>query len=140
MKVAVDTNILVRAAVGDDEHQQKLASEILRESESVAVALPALCEFAWVLSRTYRISPAQVATSIRSLVGASNVECESEAVEAGLVMLDAGGDFADGVIAFEGRRLGGDVFVTFDKESAKLLQRSGARVSLPSAIDLPRTQ
>ncbi len=45
-------------------------------------------------------------------------------------MLVAGGDFADGIIAFEGRRLGGDIFVTFDKKAARLIAETGGRVEL----------
>lgn len=37
------------------------------------------------------------------------------AVEAGLAVLEAGGDFADGIIAYEGNWLGGETFVSFDK-------------------------
>jgi len=48
------------------------------------------------------------------------------AVEAGLAMADAGGDFADGVIAFEGRALGGETFVSFDKKAVRLLRDIGA--------------
>jgi predicted nucleic-acid-binding protein len=44
--------------------------------------------------------------------------------------MDAGGDFADGVIAFEGRRLGGDVFLTFDRQAAKLIAAAGGAVEL----------
>jgi len=38
------------------------------------------------------------------------------AVEAGLAMLEAGGDFADGIMAYEGRWLGGETFVSFNKK------------------------
>jgi predicted nucleic-acid-binding protein len=49
------------------------------------------------------------------------------AVAAGLVMLDAGGDFADGIIAYEGSWLGGEIFVSFDKNAVKLIEaRSGS--------------
>ena len=50
---------------------------------------------------------------------------------AGLAVLEAGGDFADGVIAYEGAKLGGDTFVSFDKQAVKLLQASGASARLP---------
>ncbi len=33
--------------------------------------------------------------------------------------VDAGGDFADGVIAYEGRWLGGETFVSFDRKAAR---------------------
>jgi predicted nucleic-acid-binding protein len=48
-------------------------------------------------------------------------------------MLAAGGDFADGVIAFDGRRLGGDVFTSFDKKALELVAASGGAVYLPGA-------
>ena len=46
-------------------------------------------------------------------------------VDAGLKMLDSGGDFADGVIAFHGRQLGGDTFVSFDKKAVELVKAEG---------------
>lgn len=39
---------------------------------------------------------------IRSLLESAAVRVDRPAIEAGLAMLVAGGDFADGVIAFEG--------------------------------------
>ena len=59
-------------------------------------------EFVWVLRRLYDFQPSDAATAIRALLAAANVEMNRPAVEAGLSMLDAGGDFADGVIAYEG--------------------------------------
>ncbi len=42
------------------------------------------------------------------------------AAEAGLALLDAGGDFADGVIAYESHWLGADTFAPFDNKAVKL--------------------
>ena len=53
MKVAVDTNVLVRAVVRDDPAQADVAATILTDAELIAVALPCLCEFVWVLLRVY---------------------------------------------------------------------------------------
>ena len=47
-------------------------------------------------------------------------------------MLEAGGDFADGVIAFDGRRLGGSVFTSFDRQAVELLAAMGAEAQLLS--------
>lgn len=52
------------------------------------------------------------------------------AVEAGLSILEAGGDFADGVIAYEGIWLGGETFVSFDKHAVKLLTEKGNAAQL----------
>ena len=47
-------------------------------------------------------------------------------------MLDAGGDFADGVIAYEGNWLGADTFVSFDKKAVKLMEAQGVSARLLS--------
>ncbi|MDP2370940.1 MAG: hypothetical protein Q8M25_22280 [Rhodoferax sp.] len=52
------------------------------------------------------------------------------AVEAGLLMLEAGGDFADGAIAYEGRWLGGETFVSFDRKAVSLLMAQGQSARL----------
>ena len=50
------------------------------------------------------------------------------AVDAGLALLEAGGDFADGVIAYEGAWLGGETFVSFDKAAVTSLSELGERI------------
>jgi len=130
MKVAVDTNVLVRAVVRDDPVQASVAAAVLTDAELIAVALPCLCEFAWVLLRVYGFQQADVASAIRALLDAANVQMNRPAVEAGLRVLDAGGDFADGVIAYEGNWLGGEAFVSFDKKAVALLTAQGQSTRL----------
>jgi hypothetical protein len=43
-------------------------------------------------------------------------------------MMASGGDFAGGVIALQGRRLGGQTFSTFHKKAAALIKASGSRL------------
>lgn len=131
MKVAVDTNVLIRAVVRDDARQARAAAKLLMEAELVAVALPCLCEFVWVLRRVYGFSTTDVASAIRALLDAANTETNRPAAEAGLAVLEAGGDFADGVIAFEGRWLGGETFVSFDKNAVALIKAQGQHARLP---------
>jgi len=121
MKVAVDTNVLVRAVVCDDPAAAAVAAKVLNDAELIAVATPCLCEFVWVLHRVYGFQAADAASAIRALLAAANVEANRPAVEAGLSVLEAGGDFADGVIAYEGNWLGGETFVSFDKKAIALL-------------------
>ena len=125
MRITADTNVLVRAAVQDDARQTRLAMEAISSAEKVVLTLPALCEFVWVLSQSYRVDRQAIATSLRNLMSSENVEADISAVEAGLAMLDAGGDFADGVMAFEGRRLGAETFVSFDRKAVALLAAQG---------------
>src|SRR5436190_18196735 len=130
VRITADTNVLVRAVIGDDPHQARIAAEALVGAEIVAVPLPALCEFVWVLLRRYARNTAEVAASIRALADSTNVRLDRPAVEAGLAVLEAGGDFADGVIAFEGRRLGGSMFASFDRRAVELIAATGAETHL----------
>jgi predicted nucleic-acid-binding protein len=132
LRITVDTSVLVRAAVLDDPKQGKLAADLLRGADVIAVSLPALCEFAWVMARGYGRTSDEVLGMIRSLLESSNVRVDRLAVDAGLTALMAGGDFADGVIAFEGRRLGGDVFASFDRKAIRLIAGTGAATYLLS--------
>jgi predicted nucleic-acid-binding protein len=125
MKVAVDTNVLIRAAVRDDQGQTEAAMRIMARAEIVAIAVSCLCEFVWVLRSVYGYRAPSIAKAIRLLLAAENVETDRQAAEAGLAMLDAGGDFADGVIAYEGRWLGAETFVSFDKKAVEMLTSAG---------------
>jgi len=125
VNITADTNVLVRAITGDDAVQSKLAQAELANADMVALALPALCELVWVLSRGYKIPASEIAQTIRRLIDAAAVAVNRPAVEAGLALLEAGGDFADGVIAYEGNWLGAEVFVSFDKKAVELLEAQG---------------
>ncbi|MER8778537.1 type II toxin-antitoxin system VapC family toxin [Mesorhizobium sp. M0977] len=132
MRVTADTDVLLRAYVADDEGQAAVAVDLLAKADIVAVSLQALCEFAWVLARQYQTERENIAAAIRALLNTANVVVNRPAVEAGLSVLDAGGDFADGVIAFDGGWLGGETFVSFDRKAAKLLSAQGQSVQLLS--------
>ncbi|HVN18247.1 MAG TPA: type II toxin-antitoxin system VapC family toxin [Dongiaceae bacterium] len=125
MNIAVDTNVLVRAAVRDHAEQADSATRLMGRAEMVAIAIPCLCEFVWVLRSVYRFRPSDIAKAIRTLLQAENVGTNRPAVEAGLAVLDVGGDFADGAIAYEGRMLGAEIFVSFDKKAVEMLKAQG---------------
>jgi predicted nucleic-acid-binding protein len=130
MKLSVDTNVLIRSAVRDDVKQARIADRVLREATVIAVALPCLCEFVWVLRKLYGFPSSDISAAIKALLVAANVEVNRPAVEMGLAALDAGGDFADGVIAYEGKWLGGETFVSFDKKAVALLTAQGQSARL----------
>jgi predicted nucleic-acid-binding protein len=95
-----------------------------------AVSLPSLCELVWILRQGARLSKEDTASAFRALVDANKVVINRPAVEAGLALLEADGDFADGVIAHEGRWLGGETFVSFDRQAVKLLAAQGQATKL----------
>jgi predicted nucleic-acid-binding protein len=125
MKAIADTNVLVRMIVDDDPAQSQVAVEILESAELVVVGLQALCELVWILHRSFGTSRRDIAVTIRQLLDTEKIIVNRPAVEAGLAVLDAGGDFADGIIAFEGSWLGSDTFVTFDDKASRILTARG---------------
>jgi predicted nucleic-acid-binding protein len=130
MKITPDTNILVRAVVRDDVKQAQAATKLLKEAELIAVSLPCLCEFVWVLRRVYNFGLRDISAALDALLDASNVTVNRPAVDAGLAILNAGGDFADGLIAYEGNWLGAETFVSFDKRAVSLITKQGRQAKL----------
>lgn len=126
MRLAVDTNVVLRYLLADDIKQATTARKVMQEATLIAIALPVLCEVVWNLSRGYKLAGEEIADAITVLIEADNVEVDRDAVDTGLAILRSGGDFADGVIAYEGFTLGGEVFVTFDKKAVTLLKKHGS--------------
>jgi predicted nucleic-acid-binding protein len=130
MKIVADTNVLLRAALHDDPLQARTAAELLQNAELVAIPVTVFCEFVWVLRQGYKKSTAEIAGAIRRLMCSKSVATNRPAIEAGLKLLEKGGDFADGAIAYEGYWLGAEEFASFDKKAVDLLQSQGKRVRL----------
>lgn len=125
MKITADTNVLLRAIVADDPDQARIAQSTLERADLIAITATALCELVWVLSRGYNVPLEDVVIAIRRLIDSAKVEADRPLVEAGLAVLGEGGDFADGIIAFEGARLGATVLASFDRKAVIALNRLG---------------
>jgi predicted nucleic-acid-binding protein len=130
MRSAADTNVLVRFLTWDDVDQATEAARTLEDAEMVVISTVVLCEVVWVLKRAYRYKAAEIAEALRPLIESRTVETNRAAAEAGLRMLEAGGDFADGVILFEAEKAKVANLVTFDQAFA---ERAG-----PAAVTLLR--
>ncbi len=132
MKITADTNVLARAILQDDAAQCRTARDMLRSATLIAVSLPSLCELVWILRQGARLPREDVAAALRALLDTGNVVMNRPAVEVGLALLEAGGDFADGIMAHEGKWLGGETFVSFDKKAVALLSQQGEATQLLS--------
>jgi len=130
LRITADTNVLVRVMVGDDPAQERVAKNFLQEAELIAVPLSALCEFVWVLGSGYGYGRENILLALESLLQTENLVMNFGAVNAGIAMLQAGGDFADGVIAFEGDLLGGEMFASFDVRAVRALTKQGKPAQL----------
>lgn len=130
-RITIDTNILVRLLADDDTHQQKTALEVLENADLVAIPTGVLMETVWVLAHSYKLPKAVILAMLRQLImSVPSIRVRHDEVEAGFSLMEANGDFADGVHAHTGRMMGGNTFVTFDRQAASLLHKSGEDVFL----------
>ena len=124
VKISVDTNVLLRTVLRDDAEQAAAAEAVLAQATALAIPVPVLCEFSWVLRRNYDQTASQVADTIQAICTIETVVTDMPAVESGIRALRSGGDFADGAIARQGESLGGTVLVTFDRQALLVLRQS----------------
>ncbi|MCY4395983.1 MAG: type II toxin-antitoxin system VapC family toxin [Rhodospirillaceae bacterium] len=125
MTKGLDSNVLLRLVVADEPEQTRAAELAVRKAADAGtpllVNLMVLCEFAWVLRRSYGYSKAEIADCITKLVDSPVLAFQEPALVADAVQwLRRGGDFADAVIAGLNRGLGADTTLTFDKSALRL--------------------
>jgi predicted nucleic acid-binding protein len=124
--IALDTNILLRSVLDDDEKLSPAARRII-ERDLCHVSLLAIGEMGFVLMSVYRVKPSAVARACRNLAALPNIECENEArLLAAMDGVDAGIDWFDALL-WAGAPVG-VVLATFDKTFAKLAASLGWKV------------
>jgi len=136
MNIIADTNILIRFILADDENQYKSAIELFDKAKSITIPTLVLCETVWVL-RGYKIDKKTIAQQIRAITQSEKIILADDEVKAGLDLLESGGDFADGVIAYIGRKLSPDrmgIFASFDQAAVRLLNQNGYSAFIPNAL------
>jgi predicted nucleic-acid-binding protein len=128
VRIALDTNVLVRYLTWDDDIQSPLSAKAIEDAETVVVSAIVLCETVWVLERAYKLKAEEIAKTLRAFVESETVQVDRPLAEAGLAALERGGDFADGLILFEADRAKVDQLVTFDQQFAKRAKSPRLRV------------
>ena len=124
--LGIDTNVLVRFLVQDDEVQFKKARKLIKREVAlgrrVFVNQLVLMETEWVLRSRYAVPKNQIIAAISGLLDAVDVQFEDEPVieEALFIWKEATADFADCLIGVKNRRMGCQVTATFDIKASKL--------------------
>jgi predicted nucleic-acid-binding protein len=124
--LGVDTNVLVRFLVRDDEVQFEKARKLIKREVAagrpVFVSQLVLLETEWVLRSRYNLPKPLIIGAISGLLEAADVRFEDEpAIEEALfIWKDSTADFADCLIGAKNRRLGCRATATFDAKAAKL--------------------
>ena len=118
--LGLDTNVLVRYLVRDDQPQFEKARKLIKReadrSTPVLVSLLVLLETEWVLRSRYEISKSEILAAFSTLLDADDLTFEDEpSVEQALyTWKESVADFADCLIEARNRRLGCAATATFD--------------------------
>jgi predicted nucleic-acid-binding protein len=124
--IGLDTNVLVRFLVRDDEAQYERARRLIRREaragEPACISLVVLLEAEWVLRSRYQLSKAELIGAFSDLLSAVDLTFEDEAAieEALFIWQDAGAQFADCLIGARYRALACSATATFDQGALKL--------------------
>jgi len=125
--IAIDTNVLVRLLVRDNETQyaaaQRLVDQAAAAEEPVLIVLGALLETEWVLRNRYKLDKASIASAFTALLESADVEFEHPPTVEETLYVGAqhpGADFADCLLTARAAHLGLSRLMTFDAGAARL--------------------
>lgn len=123
--IGLDTNVLVRFLVRDDEEQFQAAQRTVSALSSTGpgyLTTIVLVETFWVLTRGYRLDVADVIDTLTDVLERDEVVAQDEAlVRRALKQTGQGADFADALIAQSCAAAGAGSVVTFDRTAARRL-------------------
>ena len=125
--IGLDTNVVVRALVADDDETQTAAVKALFDTLTPTqpgwISCVVLAETFWVLRSAYDHPLDDIVRALNTLVRAENLVVEQrDVVVAALTEASRGADFADALIARGGRRAGARATMTFDAHAARSLE------------------
>ncbi|HEU6452563.1 MAG TPA: type II toxin-antitoxin system VapC family toxin [Gemmatimonadaceae bacterium] len=119
--IALDTNVLVRFLVEDDEAQSAAATALIEETlsreEGLFVSDVVMCEMVWVLGTAYRVRKPEIVAILRDLTRARQlVFAAPDSLSRALAAYTSGrGDFSDYLIREHARTAGCETVATFDR-------------------------
>jgi predicted nucleic-acid-binding protein len=124
--IGIDTNVIVRLIVNDDERQSRAAERFIREHGGSGtpcyVSNMILIETVWVLETVYGFDRSAVADALAGLLEAEQLEFDSPIDIAAAVedFRHGRAEFADCLIGRINLLAGCSHTVTFDRKAAKL--------------------
>lgn len=123
--IGLDTNVLVRYLVEDDEQQAARAAALIEEAvqrgEKLFVASIVLCEIAWVLKAAYGRPKDDIAQVLGAILRTAQFVIQDiELAYRALACYKNGpADFADYLVAEHAVEAGCEKLATFDKKLLK---------------------
>ena len=122
--IAVDTNVLVRYLVRDEEEMAESARILLEGLSAVEpgfICREVAIELVWVLERSYRVDRADIADVLVELIATNSlvIEAADDVAQVTHRYRQGGPDFADLVILAAARRVGASHLRTFDRRLSR---------------------
>jgi predicted nucleic-acid-binding protein len=115
--ISVDTNVIVRLLIGDDQAQFKRAKALFSK-ENIIIATTIILECEWVLRYAYHFEQKKITNAFQALFGLSNIQLQDPLVIADAMEWHQNGmDFADAIHLAQSKE--SEAFVTFDKKFIK---------------------
>jgi predicted nucleic-acid-binding protein len=121
----IETNILVRFLVGDDEVQASKVYKLFKRTEAekqvLFVPLLVILELIWMLESVYQISREDILDSIGDLMLMPILKFDHQSTLQQFIQKAQGSryDLSDLLIAHSAKEQGCEVVITFDKKAAK---------------------
>jgi predicted nucleic-acid-binding protein len=121
--IGIDTNVLLRAMIRDDEVQAARAEALLRAAQSrnelIVVSLTVVLEAVWALRRSYKLKRNDVVTFLDRLTSNRAIHIlDRDIVVAALGLYRSSSiDFADVVIGLRATMEGADEVFSFDTDA-----------------------
>lgn len=128
--VAVDTNVIVRLLVKDDQKQYEKSKAVFTLPQ-IFIPDTVILETEWVLRYAYEFSPNEICTGLKKLLGLENVRVSNQTAIAEAINWHEGGlDFSDAFhLALSHEH---ETMKSFDKHFVKKSRNlSKCRVELP---------
>lgn len=126
--IAVDTNVVVRFLVRDDERQWRAAANVFERSP-VVLLTSVLMETEWVLRKVYQLKREEIFEGISKLCGADGISLESGVVfPKALNDYHDGWDLADAVHLRQSEALNASAFASFDRSLRRRSERRQSAV------------
>lgn len=122
--IGLDTNVLVRFLVQDDEVQAAAAEGVmdrLTPAEPGFISIVALAKLSWVLKSAYRVPTAEILPIVEGFLSAEEIRVQQADVvrkAVGVARAESVG-FADALIGCLGEAEACTTTVTFDRVAAK---------------------
>ena|SRR5579862_2484691 len=122
--IGLDTNVLVRFAAQDDPVNSPRANAIMNSlspEQPGWIAITVVAEFAWVMTRVFRISRTDLCSVLDMLLKWPDLVIEQEDLvhKATSLFLTGNADFTDYLVACSAQAAGCKQILTFDRKAAK---------------------